>query len=348
MGFYLRKSFRAGPVRFNLSKSGIGTSVGVKGFRVGAKAGGGTYVHAGRNGFYYRAPLSSKRSLGPTEGPTSPPIQSSPVLTEIDSGPVAEMVDSSATALLQELNEKHQKWRLWPWVLAATVLALLPLGWAGFGVGLLLTGIVAQWDKTRRATTIHYSLDSEAEYQHRSMLAAFNELAASKGLWHLSDSINGQDAKRNAGATSLVKRQRVQLTKVPPSTIQTNVEVPTVPAGKQMLCFLPDRLLVFDPKGVGAVSYDELQVRIEVSGFIESEAVPSDAKVIGETWRYVNKKGGPDKRFSNNRRLPICAYETVGFTSASGLNELLQVSRQGTGEAFRQVLAQLTAPRGQA
>ena len=35
MGFYIRKSVKAGPFRFNLSKSGIGTSVGVRGFRVG-------------------------------------------------------------------------------------------------------------------------------------------------------------------------------------------------------------------------------------------------------------------------------------------------------------------------
>ena len=217
-----------------------------------------------------------------------------------------------------------------------------------FGVGLLLTWLVAQWDKSRRTTTIHYSLDPEAEYQHRSMLAAFNELAASQGVWHLSASIDGQDAKRNAGATSLVKRKRVQLTKVPPSAIQTNVEVPTIPAGKQTLCFLPDRLLVFDPKGVGSVSYDALKVRIEPSSFVEIEAFPSDAKVIGDTWRYVNKKGGPDNRFNDNRQIPICAYEMVGFTSASGLNELLQVSRQGAGDAFRQTLAEWTAARDRA
>ena len=33
MGFYIRKSLSAGPFRFNLSKSGVGVSVGVPGFR---------------------------------------------------------------------------------------------------------------------------------------------------------------------------------------------------------------------------------------------------------------------------------------------------------------------------
>ena len=54
MGFYLRKSFRAGPIRFNLSKSGIGVSAGVRGARIGITSQGRSYVHAGRGGLYVR------------------------------------------------------------------------------------------------------------------------------------------------------------------------------------------------------------------------------------------------------------------------------------------------------
>lgn len=57
MGFYLRKSFRAGPIRFNLSKSGIGASVGVTGARVGVSSEGRAYVHGERGGLYYRQSL---------------------------------------------------------------------------------------------------------------------------------------------------------------------------------------------------------------------------------------------------------------------------------------------------
>ena len=35
LGLYIRKSIKAGPFRFNLSKSGIGVSAGVPGFRIG-------------------------------------------------------------------------------------------------------------------------------------------------------------------------------------------------------------------------------------------------------------------------------------------------------------------------
>ena len=73
MGFYLRKSFRAGPIRFNLSKSGIGVSGGVTGARLGLSSTGRAYVHGGRGGLYYRKSLSagSRRRGSDAAGDTS-------------------------------------------------------------------------------------------------------------------------------------------------------------------------------------------------------------------------------------------------------------------------------------
>ncbi|MGI9460087.1 MAG: DUF4236 domain-containing protein [Pirellulales bacterium] len=59
MGFYIRKSFKVGPARINLSKRGVGGSVGVKGARVGVNAKGKGYVHGGRGGLYYRKEFGS-------------------------------------------------------------------------------------------------------------------------------------------------------------------------------------------------------------------------------------------------------------------------------------------------
>lgn len=46
MGLNFRKSIKIGPARVNLSKSGIGYSVGTKGLRFTKKAGGGTRTTA--------------------------------------------------------------------------------------------------------------------------------------------------------------------------------------------------------------------------------------------------------------------------------------------------------------
>ena len=54
MGFYIRKAIKLGPIRVNLSKSGVGVSVGTKGVRVGVDSLRRLYVHLGRSGLYFR------------------------------------------------------------------------------------------------------------------------------------------------------------------------------------------------------------------------------------------------------------------------------------------------------
>lgn len=62
MSWYIRKSVKAGPVRFNLSKGGVGLSIGVTGFRIGIKPNGRSYIHAGRYGLYYRDELGNNNT----------------------------------------------------------------------------------------------------------------------------------------------------------------------------------------------------------------------------------------------------------------------------------------------
>jgi hypothetical protein len=59
MGFYLRKSFKLGALRLNLSKSGLGGSLGTKGARLGLSSKGKLYTHLGRWGLYHRQELGS-------------------------------------------------------------------------------------------------------------------------------------------------------------------------------------------------------------------------------------------------------------------------------------------------
>ena len=63
MGWYLRKSFGIGPIRLNLSKSGLGLSAGIKGLRIGTGP-RDSYIHGGREGLYYRQSLGSRSKPG--------------------------------------------------------------------------------------------------------------------------------------------------------------------------------------------------------------------------------------------------------------------------------------------
>ena len=62
------------------------------------------------------------------------------------------------------------------------------------------------------------------------------------------------------------------------------------------------------------------RLKYAMTRFIEGDGVPSDATVVDQTWRFVNKNGGPDRRFNNNVQLPIVNYGVLRFSSANGLN----------------------------
>lgn len=128
MGFYLRKSFSAGPVRLNLSGSGVGVSFGMKGARVGIGARGNTYTHVGRHGLYYRS-SSSGRAGAVRQRKTSTEVRTSVVDSSISS-----VGSSSAFFDDKQISSKrvHVDFALsgphcvWQWVLGiAGVIVLL-------------------------------------------------------------------------------------------------------------------------------------------------------------------------------------------------------------------------------
>jgi hypothetical protein len=354
MGFYLRKSIKAGPFRFSLSRSGIGMSVGVPGLRVGTGP-RGNYVHMGGGGLYYRATLPSGGRASAAESrsriPQRLPAPSSVENYErIESGDVLAMVDESAGGLLEQMRAASTRIGVMPWVLggaALSVLIALSAGLAGWLVvlvalgGALATASARIRDVAGRLVILFYDLEPDALAAYEELHHAFARLAGTDGIWNLEARAHTEDAKRNAGATQLVQRRRVRLHTGTPSVIRTNLDVPAIPSGEETLYFFPDRLLVSSPNGIGAVPYDELHLKIEARQFVESDPVPPDALEIGTTWQYVNRDGGPDRRFADNPRLPILLYEQVSFTSPSGLNELLQFSKTGGGESFRSAIAAL-------
>jgi len=59
---------------------------------------------------------------------------------------------------------------------------------------------------------------------------------------------------------------------------------------------------------------------------------------VGQTWQYVNVKGGPDRRYKYNPMLPIMLYGSFDLTSPQGLSWNLQISRVDAAPAIASVL----------
>lgn len=355
MGFYLRKSISVGPLRFNLSRGGVGVSTGIKGLRIGMGP-RGNYVHMGRGGLYYRATLPStsvaKKHARLDAGVSAPPIppNTHAPLMDIESDDATQIVDSSSRALLEEMNAKQRKVRLWPWVggLILTLVAIgLLSGWPSWllltiiGIGSALTYAVSLRDALSKTVVLFYEFDKHMEQAYGQLHGAAQQMASAAAAWHIEAQGAVHDRKYHAGANSLVRRKATTIARAYPPYVKTNIETIAVGVGRQTLHFFPDKVLIYDTAGVGAVSYGELQVLVQPTRFIEDGTPPRDATVVGRTWRYVNKKGGPDRRFSNNTELPICLYDEMSLSSTTGLNEVVQISRNGVGESFAEAIRAL-------
>lgn len=357
MGFYLRKGFNLGPLRLNLSKSGVGFSVGVKGARVGVDPRGRAYVHAGRGGFYFRETLNP---------PAQPDRQPSRVIPEaipirdFESGESWSLTDESQTPLVAELTRVYR--RISRVGIVASIAALLVAAGLVVAVGEVLPlnpvawGLVAvsaavvlgfAFKKAREADERHgnvnltFDLDPEAERRFTALCDALQAFAACERVWQVQTEQRTSDWKRNAGATSLISRNLVQPSSALPKGVKSTRAITCLPAGRQTLYFFPNAMLVYDSSGVGAVSYSRLLSKTWMVSFTEEEGAPSDGQVIRHTWRYVNKSGGPDRRFNNNSELPVMRYGALGLTSETGLNELFYTSNPEAVEPLREALAAL-------
>jgi len=47
-------------------------------------------------------------------------------------------------------------------------------------------------------------------------------------------------------------------------------------------------------------------------------AVPSWCEPVGYTWQYMNKDGGPDRRYNDNQQIPHYKVWELDFTFSGG------------------------------
>ncbi len=351
MGFYLRKAFGFGPLRLNLSRSGLGLSAGVKGFRLGIRPNGQTYIHAGRYGLYYRQNLGHFGQHG-----TSAPVQRPDAAAQDFAIPTANADNFhsvTAETLVAEINRVTHRMDKAPLVALLTVSAsvaawfVTAVPWyaviATPIVGIVLTLWARHTDVTHGTLVLEFDDLSDA---YKALGEAIKIVGRSERVWRIDTAQIHGDWKRHAGASTSVTRTLAipyfgQLRRV-----KTNIDVPIFPAGPQRLYFFPNQVLVSQGASIGAIDYADF--RMVDSGFVEfreDETPPKDAECVGKTWRYVNKNGGADRRFINNAEIPIMRYAEFEFRSGAGLHLLYLCSKADSPSKLAEAL-RLMVPSG--
>ena len=342
MAWYLRKSVSAGPIRFNLSKSGIGASVGVTGFRIGIRPNGSSYVHAGRHGLYMREELGGNRD-GFQAG-SCQLVEPSPTRV-FNAVSTRDLLNPERKELIDRLNKSYKEFRfdylVFMVAAAAFELASINSSLLGMvissGLGVVLSIVVSVLESRRRTVKIFYHFESDDASHFLKLVQAFNYLAKCKRLWAYVDSRNlssTHEYKVNAGASSLVNREPAVVGTGTPPWVETNVNIPVLKARGITAYFMPDCILIYDGNGVGSIEHASLMFSTSVERFIEDGDVPSDSYVVDHTWRFANKGGGPDRRFKNNKQIPICLYGKLEISTSAGLLCHLQTSTREAPQSF--------------
>ncbi len=354
MGLSHSRSVKFGALRFNFSGMGIGVSAGIPGFRIGTGP-RGAYISAGVGGFRYRQSLGAGRNLPhsntvlPTRSrnphPTVP-IDGNIIHTEEHlSVDVMALSDASGDQLLQSMNEQAKKTELWPIFGGVSIIGFLALRgpmaalpeWIQFILLIFLTGgtlWLRQLDRLKKLTVLFYEPDHAVMIQFTAVVSGASSAAAIRKIRSILATSRYADIKYSAGALRGLKLEKASFYIGQARGIVANVDVPIITSGKTTLAFYPDRVLAFQPCAVGAVEYHDLDAIVRISKFVEKEGAPSDATVVDRTWQYVNKKGGPDKRFKSNREYPVCLYEELRLSSSRGLDIRVMGSKSDGFDAF--------------
>ena len=315
MGLRYRKSINlGGGFRVNLSKSGIGYSWGVKGYRVTKTANGKTrktYSIPGTGLSYVEEKSGKKGNI------------SNPNVIQQDNG-IYDVNDIKNANIENFRNEEYQQFILSiEKILNLNLISnILCFSIVGLPIGLPLKLYIRRNAKIK----LDYEMDDYYSDKFNKRISAWKNLLECEKVWSITQTSRTSDVKRNAGASTLVKKSLSLLSQKSPFYLECNYPIISFSNNTEKILVLPDKLLIIKNGKVGILSFDDISFDIDKSNFIEGGSVPSDAKVIDYTWRYVNKNGSPDKRYKDNKRLPKCQYGEIHMASTTGLNIILQCS----------------------
>ncbi|WP_099222164.1 DUF4236 domain-containing protein [Listeria costaricensis] len=324
-----RKSINlGGGFRVNISNSGVGYSWGVKGVRITKTARGTTRKTFTIPGTGISHVEETRRKQGKEQFHNGQHEYQSMQSTEIVN------IEDYQSVEYKELLEQIKKVRfinLLSTVLIFTfIFAMTPI----FILTSILGVILKIFVHIKLAVAMEYKFDEEANQSYENLRQIWLNMNENEKFWQIIS--EGEINKKTSGGASRgVNRIPAKVVTKLPYFIKANIKPFGLQLRKQKLFFMPDKLLVVCGLNVGAISYSDITMQLGTSNFIETDKVPKDAKVIQTTWLKVNKNGTPDKRFKENRQVPVCEYGKVQIKSADTLQIELMCSDSATIEKMQ-------------
>jgi len=361
MAWSFRRRIKIIPgVHLNLSRSGVSTSIGVRGANVTIGK-SGTYLNTGipGTGIYQRHKLSGNNSIKPQNQfelvqqseqhiYAEKEIISADV-QEITSQDMQGIKDSIFLAhnqrivLKKDLQKVKTKLSSTRFKLTASYI---------FIYGLISKGIperiksdisaqkeaIAELENQIQNCFVNLEIDFDEEFdlKYKRLLETFKNLTRSHKIWDITNASLQDAVKSRSSAGTLVKKQEVRFGFKSLPDIKFNFPAMYLKnANGADLYLYPNFIVMFSSNHKFAIiGFEELDFFHRSVSFIETGKIPKDSKVIDRTWAKVNKNGTPDKRFKGNYQIPVVKYGEIQISTDTGVNEEYEFSNYKLSEDF--------------
>lgn len=357
MSLKFRKRIRVFPgFTLNLSKSGMSATLGVRGCSVNIGK-NGRYLNTGipGTGLYDRKKIDNpNNNIIPEQNPEIPNNNNYTLETEIKSyNPELLTSDSMASLKKSILDaEKVKKEMFEEWQQAnssknSTLFFLIILHF--IIIGFFLKGLKQKYrekklfaddlkkDYENFSLELDFNFDQETLNDYITIRKYFDEMSKSNKIWDITSYRETDRYHERTVATKTITRQPVQFYHQTLDFIKTSYDAMVLGnANGGNLYIYPGFVIVKESSSTdfGIIDLKNISFIYSDSSFIEDETVPSDSKNLGYTWKYCNKNGSPDRRYSNNYQIPIQQYGEIAISSSEGLNEEFMISNSDATNLF--------------
>jgi hypothetical protein len=379
MGLRFRRSVRLFPgVRLNFSRSGVSTSIGVRGatMTLGPR---GTYANVGilGSGLSYRTRLDTpsrthQRAPNPVPTWSAPPPPRSPIRAagvasipgtevEIKSADVGVLTSPGLGELKELINEaishhaeltsqlaQHKKALARAAGRLRRAQSLVVRLFTAKSIPRLVeaaNNALDQFDDTQSHlegcfVEVDFAFDEATRNSYAALVQAFEGVKSAQRIWDITATAAVDRVTQRTTAASALTRVPVTFDFMEPKIIRSQYRVMRLGniAGRDLQIFAGFVMMRAASQDFALIELSQLDCQLANSNFIEEETVPSDAERAGTTWKRANKDGSQDRRFNNNYPIPVMRYGALAFSSPSGLAAIFQISSYAKAAAFAYAL----------
>lgn len=322
MGIRFRKSINlGGGFRINLSKSGVGYSWGTKGYRI-TKTAKGTVRHTVSipgTGVSFVNETGKKKKHRENRKSQAALKNDNNKMYNIAAANASNDIDGMVYDEDALVLAVHKKMRL-NQAISIGIVAFLLLGCVKQIFFILFMASIAAkiFVKTKGCINIEDFVDKRQNEPSETYMAALKAVSESNMVWYVPHQY--ELTSREYILADEIMRVPCTVNQKLPFPFKQTANGVNVGIGKENLIFIKDRVVLLQKNDIGTLKCEDIAVDIKEISFAENLNVPSDAKIVSHTWEHTNKSGEPDRRFKDNRELPICKYGTVNFKSTSGFD----------------------------